>query len=124
MIFWGTNLFIHSINVFIFIMGFPGSLDNKESSCNVGDLGLNLGWKDPMEKGTATHSSIIAWRIPWRATVHGATELNTTEHIYHYLSHIYHYVSNSMQDAGCTNEQNRILPSCKLQPAGEDILNA
>ena len=52
MIFWGTNLFIHSINVFIFIMGFPGSSYNKESSCNVGDLGLNLGWKDPMEKGT------------------------------------------------------------------------
>jgi len=24
-----------------------------------------LGWEDPMEKGTATHSSILAWRIPW-----------------------------------------------------------
>ena len=24
-----------------------------------------LGWKDPLEKGTATHSSILAWRIPW-----------------------------------------------------------
>ena len=24
-----------------------------------------LGWKDPMEKGRATHSSILAWRIPW-----------------------------------------------------------
>ena len=23
------------------------------------------GWKDPLEKGTATHSSILAWRIPW-----------------------------------------------------------
>ena len=25
----------------------------------------SLGW-DPLEKGTATHSSILAWRIPWR----------------------------------------------------------
>ena len=25
----------------------------------------SLGWKDPLEKGTATHSSILAWRIPW-----------------------------------------------------------
>ena len=26
---------------------------------------LFLGWEDPLEKGTATHSSILAWRIPW-----------------------------------------------------------
>ena len=24
-----------------------------------------LGWEDPVEKGTVTHSSILAWRIPW-----------------------------------------------------------
>ena len=26
-----------------------------------------LGWKDPLEKGTATHSNILVWRIPWTA---------------------------------------------------------
>ena len=26
----------------------------------------SLGWEDPLEKGMATHSSILAWRIPWR----------------------------------------------------------
>ena len=26
---------------------------------------LSMGWKDPLEKGMATHSSILAWRIPW-----------------------------------------------------------
>ena len=36
----------------------------------------SLGWKDPLEKGMASHSSILAWRIPmdsgaWRATVYG-----------------------------------------------------
>ena len=25
----------------------------------------SLGWEDPLEKGTATHSCIVAWRIPW-----------------------------------------------------------
>ena len=25
----------------------------------------SLGWEDPLEKGTATHSSILAWGIPW-----------------------------------------------------------
>ena len=27
----------------------------------------SLGWEDPLEKETATHSSTLAWRIPWRA---------------------------------------------------------
>ena len=26
---------------------------------------LSLGWEDPLEKSMATHSSILAWRIPW-----------------------------------------------------------
>ena len=29
------------------------------------DLVLFLGWEDPLEEGMATHSSILAWRIPW-----------------------------------------------------------
>ena len=33
--------------------------------CNVGDVGLILGWEDPPEEGKATHTSILAWRIPW-----------------------------------------------------------
>ena len=45
-------------------IGFPGDSDGRESACNVGDLGLILGWEDPLEKGTATHSSILAWKIP------------------------------------------------------------
>jgi len=27
---------------------------------------LSLGWEDPLEKKMATHSSTLAWRIPWR----------------------------------------------------------
>ena len=26
---------------------------------------LSLDWEDPLEKGTATYSSILAWRVPW-----------------------------------------------------------
>ena len=45
-------------------LGIPGGSDGKESTCNVEDLGSILGWEDPLEKGTATHPSILAWRIP------------------------------------------------------------
>ena len=42
----------------------------------------SLGWEDPLEEGMATHSSILAWRIPWteepgRVTVHGITQSRT-----------------------------------------------
>ena len=45
------------------------------------------GWEDPLEEGVATHSSILAWRVPtdrraWWAAVHGiAQELDTTEQL-------------------------------------------
>ena len=37
---------------------------------------LSLGWEDPLEKGRASHSSILAWRIPWgcRSIAHGVTK--------------------------------------------------
>ena len=47
------------------ILGFPGGSAGKESTCNAGDLGSIPGLKSPLMKGTATHSSILAWKIPW-----------------------------------------------------------
>ena len=47
-------------------VGFPGDSDSKESTCNVGDPGLiPQSGRSPAE-GNATHSSILAWRIPWK----------------------------------------------------------
>ena len=95
------------------LLGFPGSSDGKESTCNAGEpcsipgserspgegIGYplqyswasmvaqlvkntpamretwfqSLGWEDPLEKGMATHSSILAWRIPWTEEPGGVT---------------------------------------------------
>ena len=41
--------------------GFPGGSDGKESAYNVGDQISIPGLEDPLEKETATHSSILAW---------------------------------------------------------------
>ena len=46
-------------------MGFPTGSDGKDSACSVGDLGSISGQEDTMEEKMATHSSILAWRIPW-----------------------------------------------------------
>ena len=41
----------------------------------------SLGWKDPLEKGTATHSGILAWRIPWTVSSWGCKEAHMTEQL-------------------------------------------
>ena len=46
-------------------LGFRGGSAGEESACKAGDLGSIPGLEDPLEKGKATHSSILAWRIPW-----------------------------------------------------------
>ena len=47
------------------IMGFPSGLDGKESGSNEKTQVRYQGWDNPLEKGMATHSSILAWRTPW-----------------------------------------------------------
>ena len=41
-------------------------------------------WEDPLEKGKATHFSILAWRIPW--TVHGVSKSQTQLSDFHFTS--------------------------------------
>ena len=45
--------------------GFPGDSAGKEPTCNVRDLGSIPGLGRSLEKEMATHSSVLAWRIPW-----------------------------------------------------------
>ena len=47
------------------LWGFPGGSDGKECACNAGDPVQSLGQEDPLEKGMATNSSILAWKISW-----------------------------------------------------------
>ena len=43
---------------------FPGGPVVENPPCNAGETGLTPG-EGTMEEGTATHSSTLAWRIPW-----------------------------------------------------------
>ena len=48
--------------------GFPGGASGKELARQCRrrkPQGRSLGWEDPLEEGLATHSNILAWRIPW-----------------------------------------------------------
>ena len=56
--------------------GFPGGSVVKNTPANVGDAGSILCQEDPLEKGMATHCSILAWEIPCGlvGTVHRVTK--------------------------------------------------
>ena len=78
-----SNFFFYSLLYFsrnyVLFLHFLSGSDGKESACNAGDLELSLGQEDPLEEDIATHSSILAWRIPmdrgaWWAAVHVVTE--------------------------------------------------
>ena len=68
-----------------FCGGLPGGTSGKEPACQCRRQETQvqfLGWKDALEEGMTTHSSILAWRIPvdrgaWWATVHGVAESQT-----------------------------------------------
>ena len=46
----------------------------------------SLGWEDPLEKGKATHSSILTWRIPWTVLVPGVAKSRTRLSDFHFTS--------------------------------------
>ena len=45
----------------------------------------SLGWEDPLEKGMATHSSILAWEIPWTDEPGGLQSMGS-QRVGHYLA--------------------------------------
>ena len=65
MIEWGrTGYFLRVLKSDPFGPNHGGS-DGKESACSEETWVQSLGREDPLEEGMATHSSILAWRIPW-----------------------------------------------------------
>ena len=52
--------------------GFSGGSDSKESAWI-----WSLGQEDPLEKGMATHSSILTWRIPWTEETSGLQSMGS-----------------------------------------------
>ena len=61
-------LFVH-IYMCVHIQDFPGGTGGKRSRLPMQETYetrvRSLCWEDPLEEGTTTHSSILAWRIPW-----------------------------------------------------------
>ena len=66
-----------NVNWHIQFGGFPGGSDSKESACNAGDSGSVPELGRFPGKGMATHSSILAWRVPWTEKTGGLQSMGS-----------------------------------------------
>ena len=58
-------------------MGFLVGPVVKKPSINAGDVDLTLGSENPLKKELATHSTILAWEIPWTEELSGLQSLGS-----------------------------------------------
>ena len=71
----------------------------------------SLGWEDPLEKEMATHSSTLAWKIPWtkepgRLQSMDCKESDTTEELHFH----FHFVLETMFSPCIFNVNKKLLP--------------
>ena len=102
---WSGGLVFPSVSEFSTVYcdphkgGFPGGSPVKHLPTMQETWVPSLGQKDPLEKEMATHSSILAWRIPWTEELGGLQstgrkELDTTERIHFH----FHFISDPRSD--------------------------
>ena len=106
-------------------LSFPRSSVGKESVCNAGTRVWFLGQEDPLEKEMATHSSILAWRIPWtekpgRPQSMGSQELDMTKWQQLVFSQEQCYISSWFISA---NNSFSILQLSWIIPDSESLWN-
>ena len=74
--------------------GFPGNSDGKESAAAQETWVQSLGREDPLEKEMATHSSILAWEIPWAEEPGRLQSMGSQRVGYNWTASL-HFTSNS-----------------------------
>ena len=102
-------------------MGFPGCTSGKKKKqtknllVNAGDMRVqSLGWEDPLGEGTATHSSILAWRIPWTEEPcwQRSVEPWRIRHDWSNLAHIVRNKDGKHRDIRLSNQSSLCWEGC------------
>ena len=78
------------------VKGFPGGWEVKASASNAGDPGSIPGLGRSLEKGKATHSSILAWRIPWTEEP-GKLQSTGLQRVRHDWATSLHFIPGSLE---------------------------
>ena len=85
---WSEKL---HLSLLFSLKGFSGDSDGKYPPAVQEIWVRSLDWEDPLEKGMASHASILVWRIPWTEELDGlhsmgCKESDTTEWLTHFIS--------------------------------------
>ena len=113
-------------------------LAGKTSSCSAGETWVrSLGWEDPLEKRAATHSSILAWRIPWTPQVAKNRTQQSDFHVHLRPPQFRSLETSSVSVSNCSNRVGKhclirtpwrpytpLFPSDDLLNGQTDIWNA
>ena len=95
--------------IMLHLMGFPGGSDGKQAACNAGNLCSISGMEDLLENGMASHSSILAWRIPWREEPDGLQSMRSQRVGYdratNTLTFIAHHKKKKKEDKQQSNSE-------------------
>ena len=73
----------------VYSWGNTGSWDSKQSACNAGDLASIPGLGRSPGEGNGTHSSMLAWKIPWTEGPGGIQSMELQSHKTERLTHVY-----------------------------------
>ena len=92
----------------------PKWLRGKESACNAGDMRLILGCEDTLEKGVATHTSVLAWEIPWTEEP-GWLQSTESQRVRHNLAT---ELAHTIWDICCGFREERLLPNTTRASSG------
>ena len=87
----------------MYTYGLPRWCSGKKSACQCKRLVRSLGQKDPLEKEMVTHSSILAWKIPWTEESGGLQSKGSQESLGYVRAHTHIYVADSLCCTGKTN---------------------
>ena len=97
-------------------MGFRGGTSGKEPACQCRGCKrhrfCSLGWEDPLEEDTATHSSILVWRIPWSKELGGLRSIGL-QRVQHNWGNQLCWTNNNLQGSFLWPEF--LSPCCRIQ---------
>ena len=101
---WGHLTPLHSQTV------FPGGSVVKSLPAMQETRVWSLGWEGPLEKAMATHSNILAWRIPWMEKPGGIQSMHKQSDMTEQLTHTHTHTHTHTSQAPC------LLPSKEMAP--------
>ena len=83
----------------------------------------SLGWEEPLEKGTMTHSSILAWRIPWTEELvsMGSQGVRHNRLTFTFSHYIYIYICVCMKESEVAQSCPTLWDPIDCSPPGSSI---